>query len=393
VSPPIWVADQASFEALVEEVRAERRYAIDTEFHRERSYYPRLALFQIAWAEQVALVDPLALDVRPLAKVLEGPGIAVLHAALQDLEVLQRACGTIPARLLDTQLMAGFVGYGTPSLQSLLAAELGVTLPKADRLTDWLARPLTAEQVAYAAADVAHLLDLVDALDARLDGLGRRQWSAQECEVLRTRPVGPGAPDDAWLRLKDVRTLKRSARGVAQAVAGWREERAARTDVPVRTVLPDLAVLSVAQRAPHGLDELRSCRGVEERHWRGGLGREILAAVERGRGAPAEIPDRAEQDLDRALRPAVALVSAWVSQVARDRRLDPTLLATRADLVALVQGDGNARLAGGWRAEMLGEDVKRLVAGDAALAFDGRGGLRLVALDGADRDVELAPDA
>ncbi len=375
-----WVADQAEFESLVDEIVTEARYAIDTEFHRERTYYPRLALMQLGWRDQVALVDPLRVDVAPLARLLAGPGAAVLHAAQQDLEVLQRACGATPARLVDTQLLAGFVGYSTPSLQTLLAAELGVALPKADRLTDWLARPLTGQQAAYAAADVAHLLALHDSLTERLNGLGRLDWATQECEVLRARPVGPVTPELAWTRLKDARTLKRSARGVAKELGSWREQRAARTDTPARSVLPDLAVLAIAQRAPRTADELRACRGVEERHWRGNLGKEILAAVERGRGDDIELPDRGEDDLDRSLRPAVSLVSSWVGQVARQQHLDPSLLATRADLVALLRGDPDARLANGWRAAMLGDDAKRLVAGEAALAFDGAGGLRLVSL-------------
>jgi ribonuclease D len=381
VSDPHWVADQGRFEALVADMARAPRYAIDTEFHRERSYYPRLALMQIAWQDDVVLVDPLAVDVAPLAAVLDGAGVAVLHAAQQDLEVLRRACGTLPAHLVDTQILAGFVGHNTPSLQSLLAAELGVALPKADRLTDWLARPLSDQQVAYAAADVAHLLALHDELEQRLQQLGRLGWAHDECELLRSRPVGPVAPDVAWTRLKDARTLRRSARGVAKELAAWREERAARTDTPARSVLPDLAVLAVAQRAPCTPEELRSCRGVEERHWRGNLGKEILSAVARGRNADAELPDRGDDDLDRALRPVISLITAWVGQVARQQRLDPALLATRADLVALLRGDPDARLATGWRAAMLGDDVKRLVSGDAALAFDGAGGLRLVNLD------------
>jgi ribonuclease D len=382
VTSQTWVAGQDRFDALVAEVAREPRYAIDTEFHRERSYYPRLALLQIAWGDQIALVDPLAVDVAPLATVLTGPGVAVLHAAQQDLEVLGRACGCVPARLVDTQLLAGFIGQSTPSLQSLLSSELDVALPKADRLTDWLARPLTEQQLDYAAADVAHLLALHDRLGRRLEVLGRLDWALEECELLRIRPVGPIAPEMAWTRLKDTRTLKRSARGIARELAAWRESRAARTDTPVRSVLPDLAVLAIAQRAPRSTEELRSCRGVEERHWRGNLGKEILAAVERGRGTDVELPDRGEEDLDRTLRPVIALASAWVGQVARQQRLDASLLATRADLVALLRGDADARLATGWRGAMLGDDVKRLVAGEAALAYDSAVGLRLVSLDG-----------
>jgi ribonuclease D len=356
------------------------RYALDTEFHRERSYYPKLALVQLAWADELVLIDPLGVDVRELVPLFRGPGLAVLHAAQQDLDVLTHACGAVPARLADTQLVAGFLGHSTPSLASLVGGELGIRLPKADRLTDWLRRPLSDDQRLYAASDVAHLFDLYDRLAAQLDELGRLDWALAECEELRIRPVGPNDPDGAWLRLKDVRTLKRQARGVAKAVAAWRERRAARTDTPARSVLPDLAVLAIAQRAPHTIHELRSCRGVDERHSRGQLSQEILEAVEVGRQHPVDAPERDDEDLDRSLRPAVTLVSAWVSQLARQQRIDTTLLATRADLVALLRGDAGARLAHGWRAEVLGDDVKRLVAGEAALSFDGRGSLRLIDL-------------
>ena len=167
---------------------------------------------------------------------------------------------------------------------------------------------------------------------------------------------------------------------MAKAVAAWRERRAARTDTPVRSVLPDLAVLAIAQRAPQSTHDLRSCRGVDERHSRGNLSQEILEAVAEGRQHPVDLPERDDDDLDRTLRPAVTLVSAWVSQLARQQRIDTTLLATRADLVALLRGDAGARLAHGWRAEVLGDDVKRLIAGEAALSFDGRSGLRLIDL-------------
>jgi ribonuclease D len=168
---------------------------------------------------------------------------------------------------------------------------------------------------------------------------------------------------------------------VAKAVTAWRERRAARQDLPPRFILSDLAVLGIAQRPPASLEQLRSIRGVEERHVRSPLGDELLAAVASGRADNTELRvDDGGADLERRLRPAVTLVSAWVAQLARDQRIDTTLLATRSDLVDLLSGAGGARLGTGWRAEVLGDDVKRLVAGDAALAFDPGGQLRLLRL-------------
>jgi ribonuclease D len=374
-----WVADDPALAALVDVLATQERYALDTEFHRERTYHPRLALLQFAWDGGIALVDPLAVDVKLLGILFDSDVLAVLHAAQQDLDVLTRSVGVVPRRLFDTQLAAGFLGYATPSLGNLLGGELGLRVAKGDRLTDWLRRPLTDDQRAYAVADVAHLLELHDLLVAQLVELGRLEWAATECELLRTRPTGPGDPDEAWLRLKEVRSLRGRGRGVARAVAAWRERRAASLDQPVRTVLPDLAILGLAQRPPRTIDELRQTRGIDDRHTRGAAAQDLLAAVQHGSANP--VPDTADIDgdeLDRSLRPAVTLVSAWVSQLARAQRIDTALLATRNDLVALLRGDADARLGQGWRAVMVGEDIKHLVAGESALAFDGKGNLRLL---------------
>ncbi len=371
------VASADALETLIDEILQVERYALDTEFHRERTYYPRLALVQLSWAGGAAIVDPLTCDPRALARLLRSDRLAVFHAAQQDLDVLSHACGAIPTRMVDTQLFAGFLGYSTPSLSALVQGELGVALGKGDRLTDWLARPLTDEQLAYAASDVEHLLELYDLLAAQLAALGRDGWAQEVCEELRTRPVGPADPNEAWLKIKDVRSLKPRARGVARAVAAWREERARRSDVPTRQVVPDLGILGVAQQAPRTLEQLGRCRGLDARHTRGPIADEILVAVARGVDHPVDLPKDAGDELDRRLRPAVTLVSAWVAELARQERIDTALLATRADLTALLRGDADARLRTGWRADLVGEGIARLVEGKAGLTFDGQGGLRL----------------
>lgn len=376
-----WVDTAAAFDEVISALVDQPEYALDTEFHRERTYHPQLALLQLAWPGHLVIVDPLAVDVTPLARVLNGPGVAVLHAAQQDLEVLQRSCGTVPSRLFDTQLAAGFVGHAMPSLANLLAAELGVKLAKGDRLTDWLRRPLTDEQKAYAASDVAHLLELAAVLRRRLAERGRLAWAEDECEELRVRPVGPPDPDEAWLRIKDHRHLRGASRGVAQAVAAWRERRAAASDIPVRFVLPDLAVLGIAQRPPKRPEDLRQVRGLEDRHTRGALAQELFAAVQAGLALrPDQICAVERDDVDRTLRPAVTLVSAWISQLARDHDLDTSLLATRTDIVGFLNGAPTSRLAHGWRRDLVGDQIDHLVHGKAALAFDGAGGLKLVEL-------------
>jgi ribonuclease D len=375
-----WIAEQSGLDALARDLGQAERYALDTEFHRERTYYPHLALLQVGWEGGTALVDPFEVDLTPFAEVLQGPGLAVLHAADQDLEVLERACGAVPTKLFDTQLAAGFLGHSSPSLGNLIEKLLGVRLPKGDRLTDWTRRPLTEDQKTYAASDVDHLLALHDVIVGELEGRGRLAWAEQECELLLRRSRQPIEPRRAWWRLKESRQLRGAARGIAQEVAAWREERAARLDQPSRFILPDLALVSIAHRPPKSREQLTEVRGLDGRYLRGDATEGILAAVQRGAGLePADVLSPPTDDLERELRPAVTLVSAWISQLAGDLSVDTALLATRADLHAFLRGEANARLATGWRHELVGEPVRQLVEGKAALAFDGRGGLLLEA--------------
>ncbi len=376
-----WITTASDLDEYVDRLLAEPRYALDTEFHRERTYFPRLALLQFAGAGEIVLVDPLVCDLAPLKRLFASEVLAVLHAAQQDLDVLTHAVGSVPERMFDTQLAAGFLGYSTPSLVSLLQSELKVSVGKGDRLTDWLRRPLTADQCEYAASDVEHLLVLHDRMVADLEHAGRTAWAEDACEELRTRPVSGVDPGQAWTRLKDVRILKSRARGVAQALAEWRERRAMANDSPVRQVLPDLAILGIAQKQPKTMEELAHARGVDDRHTRGVIGKELLEAVQRGLSADVAMPASDGEELERHLRPAVSLVSAWVSEVARQQRIDTALLATRNDLVSFLRGDADSRLAHGWRNEFLGDGIRRLVEGRAALTFDGRGGLRLIDAD------------
>lgn len=382
MTEPLLVTDRKGLAEIVERLVDEPEYAVDTEFHRERTYFPKVALVQIAWGPapevDVALIDPLAVDIEPLSKVLDGPGTAIMHASNQDLEVLQRACGTVPSKLFDTQLAAGFVGFSTPSLSLLAERVLDVHLPKASRLTDWLQRPLGDAQQTYAAADVLHLAEIARELRVVLAESGRLGWAEEECEDLRSRDWGPPDPEAAWLRMKEARQLRGKSRTVARAVAAWRERRAADLDTPPRHVLPDLALVGIAMNPPTSQADLKKLRGIDDRHTRGKIATELLETVQAGLAATHESqPAVRREEVDRDQRPAVALASAWLSQLARDLKIDTTLLATRADLSSFLNGDPESRLARGWRHALLGDPIRRLVAGDFALAFDGRGGLSL----------------
>ena len=189
-----WVDDEVDLLDLIDQLIVEPRYALDTEFHRERTYFPRLALVQVAWPGGIALVDPLAVDPELFTKLFDSDAVAVLHAAQQDLDVLTHAVGSVPRVIYDTQVAAGFIGYATPSLVELVRGELGQSPAKGDRLTDWLHRPLTADQKEYAAADVRYLLDLQDHIDAKLIERGRLAWAVEAFDELRSRPTGRTAP-------------------------------------------------------------------------------------------------------------------------------------------------------------------------------------------------------
>ena len=371
------IEDQGAFEDLTDELGRVDVYGFDTEFHRERSYFPHLALLQVAWSEGVALVDPYRVDLSGLAKVLSGDGLAITHAGDQDLEVLERECGGVPSRLFDTQLAAGFLGWTSPSLQTLVESVLGRQLTKGDRLTDWTVRPLTEDQATYAAGDVVHLLDLHRELSARLVAQGRLEWAEQECELVRSADHGPRQPEKAWWRMKDARSLRGRSRGVAQAVAAWRERRAADLDKPVRFVLSDLAMSSIAHRPPADRTGLARVRGMDGRSLKPDVADSLLDAIRMGQGLSDDalfLPP--STGLDAALRPAVALASAWVGQLADEQRIDASLLATRADISSALAGTPG-RLDSGWRRQLLGRPIAMLASGQAALAFDPKGELVL----------------
>jgi ribonuclease D len=372
-----WIDREEDLEALLDELGDEPAYALDTEFHRERTYYAKLALLQLGWSGGVALVDPLAVDVGPVARLLDGPGTCVMHASSQDLEILLRVCGTLPRDLFDTQVAAGFAGYSGVGLAPLVSAELGVSLPKGDRLTDWLSRPLPADAATYAANDVVHLLELHRRLVAELEERGRLQWALDECGLLRERYAQPPDLTAVWWRIKEARSLRGRSAGVAQSLAAWRETKAREVDRPVRTVMADLPMVSMAQRPPRNEDDLARVRGLDDRYRRGKGAAELLAVIARGLALePSEVNLPPTEGIDRSRRAAAQIVSSWVSQRARDLGLDPSILATRADVESILER-GTGRLSVGWRAEVVGEPIRLLAEGKASVALDGDGRLVL----------------
>lgn len=358
---------------VVDQLLDTDRYAIDTEFHRERTYYPQLALIQIAWPGDLVLIDPIAVDPAPLAEVFRSTDVeAVLHACSQDLEVLELVAGAAPSRLFDTQIAAAFVGMRTPSLASLHDQLLGLKLPKANRLTDWLRRPLEPEQQAYAASDVAHLLEIQDLLIDQLEDSGRLAWADDECELARTKGLSVRKPEEAWLRIKEARSLGARARTAAQQLAAWRERSAQDRNIPVRHVLPDLAIVALAQKAPSDPADVGRTRGLERRGVSKRDAAEIVEVISEAKDMPPPPTQPRKANGGPDLRPAVTLIAAWMSQYADDMNLDPAMLGSRSDIEEFVRS-GESRLAHGWRHDLAGSAIRSLLAGDAAVAFDGDG--------------------
>jgi len=366
------IASEAALKELVTRLVDEPLYGIDTEFHRERTYYAKLALLQVAWSNGIALIDPLSVDVEPFGEVLRGSGTAILHAADQDLEVLERACGCAPSHLFDTQIAAGFLGQSTPSLLNLVERMLGRQLEKGDQLTDWTRRPLTETQLRYGASDVAHLLDLYEVIKDRLESRNRFEWAMEECTIALERSRQPLVPEEMWWKLRQARQLRNKERGIAQELCAWRERRARTNDQPVRFLISDLGVASIAHRPPKSRAELEQVRSVESRHLGGGAADEIMQAIERGRElAQSELHLPPGPQGESIAKPAIAIAAAWISERASQLDIDTAILATRADIVAFLQDPPAGRLQTSWRNELIGEPIRRLFAGDAAIVLHG----------------------
>jgi ribonuclease D len=371
-----WVDSDGALHEVLEIVSKEPMYGLDTEFVAERTYWPRLCLVQLAWPGGMALIDPLACDVSAFVSLLDSPATMVTHAGAADLPILERACGARPAHLFDTQLAAGFVGMGTPSLVTLVSTVLGTRLDKSQQLTDWARRPLSEAARRYAAGDVAYLLPVVEDLRRQLAESGRQDWVIDECEALRTAPLREQDPNLAWWRVKGARSLRGEPALIAQAVAAWRERRAQELDRPPRLVLSDLVLAGVVARPPKAADDLTRMRGAGSLP--SGVVRDVLDAIEAGRSmdrSKLRVPPRLDDD--PALDAAAGLLTAWTGQVAAAERIEPRLLATRDDVKAVVNGRPS-RLDQGWRADVIGDRLRELLQGDAVLRLvDGGRRLRL----------------
>jgi ribonuclease D len=334
----------------------------------------------------IILIDSLARgvdDVKPLAELLADPAIEiVLHAGRQDVAILRRAWATELTNVFDTQIAAGFAGASAQTgYGNLLGSVLGRRVGKTASFTRWDARPLTAEQMSYAAEDVAHLLELADELQRRLHESGRLEWAREECRRLESA-TDERDPDSAWERLPRVNQLDPKARAVAQAIAAWRERTASSEDRPVGSVLADPALVEVAKRQPSDIRALESIRGIHPSGIRR-RGPAIIEAVERGLTLPPIPRDEPRGRSETGDAPLIALAEALLRARSLEAGLAYELIASRAELELIVQAarrneaEPSVRTLEGWREELVGADLRALLAGRKALSVGDDRRLRL----------------
>jgi ribonuclease D len=356
--------------------------ALDTEFMRESTYYPALCLVQAATTECCVVIDPLAAplsgmdNLRPLWEFLADPKrLKVLHAARQDLEAISQAMQSldaplappIPGPVFDTQIAAGLLGHaGQVGYGGLVAQRLGFTLEKGHARTDWSKRPLSVEQLAYAADDVRYLaplyLDVREALEAK----GRLEWLNEEARELEDPSLYRTDPQDAWRRLKGLERLQPAQRAVAKLLAGWRETRAMQSDKPRGWILSDDTLREIAERLPATLQALEKVRSLPAGVIRK-RGEELIALVAQGREnsahePPGFVPVRPEPQVLAHIAQLLAIVRAEAERLS----IAPELLATRRDVEQLVFSGRADHLATGWRREVIGARLVALAAASKA---------------------------
>ena len=385
------IVDSAELAAFCQRLSSAPFVTVDTEFMREKTYYPQLCLVQLAGPDEARAVDPLApgIDLAPLFALLANANVLkVFHAARQDVEIFLHLSDTVPAPLFDTQVAAMVCGFGDSVGYETLASQLAkARIDKTMRFTDWSLRPLTEKQIQYALADVTHLRVVYEKLVRKLEKNGRIGWLVDEMTELAQPGTYRTAPDDAWKRLKP-RSSSPKFLAVLKELAAWREREAQERDIPRQRMLRDETLMEIAAHHPSGVEELARTRGMAKGMVEGRMGAAILEAVKRGLALPEDqIPKPTERvELPRGLGPVVDLLKVLLKMKCDAHDVASKLVANSADIDAIA-ADDDAQVAAlqGWRRELFGNDALALKHGRLALGFctDGRK-LRLVPMDPAE---------
>lgn len=361
--------------AACQRLAAAAAVTIDTEFMRETTYYPKLCLIQMASADEVVLVDPLApgLDLAPFLALMRNADVTkVIHSGRQDLEILWNLDRCIPAPLFDTQVAAMVCGYGDSVSYEQLAHDLAkARVDKSSRFTDWSRRPLSEPQLNYAAADVTFLRDIYAALRAQLENSGRLPWLADEMAVLTSPATYEMNPDNAWQRLKG-RVRKPRELAILVELAAWREREAQARDVPRARVLKDDAIIDIACSAPRSAEALGQLRSIPSGFERSRAGLDIVAAVERALARdPRSLPALERSSRRVAQQAIVELLKVLLKMTCEAEGVAAKLVATVEDLEAIAADDhADIPALKGWRREVFGERALSLKHGRLALGIE-----------------------
>ncbi|WP_276926474.1 ribonuclease D [Parvibacter caecicola] len=368
----MYIDNQESLEAFVRRARSSGLLAIDTEFLRESTYYPKLCLLQMATDSEVVLIDPFKVpDLAPLRPLLEDQSIVKLfHAGGQDLEIIYRKLGVLPTPLFDTQIAASVLGHPQQiGYGALVAAMCGKALKKSDSFTDWSLRPLKESQLEYAADDVIYLPQVYRVMIEKLQAKGREQWLQAEFDELGNPARYHEDPRERYKRLKRGSSLNRRQLAAAREVAAWRELKAQRVDRPRKWVLTDEQIVEACKRGARTIDELFMVRGVREKLSTRDA-REVVALIAKGM-------DLSEDQLPKPERPSksdpnvdiqVDLMEALARLRAKESDIALHTLASRDDLAAVARGHRNVAVLKGWRRTILGNELLDLAEGRIALA-------------------------
>jgi ribonuclease D len=349
---------------------------VDTEFMRERTYWPKLCLAQVAGPDGAAAIDALAdgIDLAPLDELMANPKVLkVFHAARQDLEIFYLRMNKVPQPLFDTQVAAMVCGHGEAASYESLASKLAkAKIDKSSRFTDWSRRPLSERQLTYALSDVTHLRVVYEKLKRQLDKTGRFAWIAEEMAVLNDPGTYRIDPEQAWRRLKPRGASPRLLATLREAAA-WRERTAQRIDIPRQRLLRDEQLLEIASHAPKTTEELAMTRGLGRGFADGWQGRELLEAIDKARKLPeAELParDKPPEQL-RAAGAVVDLLRTLLRLKAEQAGVAGRLVAGADELDRLAAGKRDVPALRGWRRDVFGADAVDLIEGRLALALAG----------------------
>lgn len=365
------ITEQSELEAFCAQVGHGRYITVDTEFIRERTYYPRLCLLQIANKEQAAVIDPLAgLDLAPVLALMQNPKlIKVFHAARQDIEIFYQMSGHIPVPIFDTQVAAAVCGYGESVSYEMLVRDItGDELDKSSRFTDWAARPLSERQLKYAISDVTHLCPIYETLRKRIEDSGRLAWIEEEHVHLSDPAVYDPHPEEAWKRLK-YGHMKPKNLAVLRELAKWREIEAKKADVPRGRIVKDDVLVELAFLAPRREADIESMRRT------GGLAKsrtdEIIACVEAALALPAsEYPHAAShRRLPQTVVSALEILRLLLKVSADKHGVSAGMIAGRDDLENIALGEPTPAMHG-WRYDVFGRAAEQLLRGELKLSVD-----------------------